>query len=127
MKKSIAIALLFLVALAGCSSLEVKMTTLDSQQAHSTFISSSDIVLVDVRTVAEFKEGHIKDSVNVPLDQLKTNIASVVENKDTPIYVVCRSGNRSAQAQSMLQAMGYTQVIDIGSVFDWPDPLSTSQ
>ena len=63
-------------------------------------------VLLDVRTLQEYQEGHIPESKNVPLQQLD-NIVSVAKNKDIPLFVCCYSGSRSRQATGMLQRMGY--------------------
>ena len=72
-------------------------------------------VLLDVRTPQEYREGHIPGSKNVPLQQLD-KIITVVENKDTVLYVYCHSGARSRQAISYLQHMGYTNVNNIGGI-----------
>ena len=71
--------------------------------------------LLDVRTPQEYREGHIPGSQNVPLQQLD-KVEEVTENKDTVLYVYCRSGARSRQAVSLLQAMGYTNVHNIGGI-----------
>lgn len=62
-------------------------------------------VIVDVRTPGEFKQGHIKGSVNIPLDQIGTKIATL-KGKNTPIITVCRSGNRSSAAAGILRNSG---------------------
>ena len=72
-------------------------------------------VLVDVRTPQEYREGHIPESKNIPLQQLD-KIRSVVHNKDTALFVYCHSGGRSRQAASTLQSMGYTNVRNIGGI-----------
>ena len=72
-------------------------------------------VLLDVRTPQEYREGHIPGSQNVPLQQLD-KVEEVTENKDTVLYVYCHSGARSKQAVSLLQAMGYTNVHNIGGI-----------
>ena len=72
-------------------------------------------VLLDVRTPQEYREGHIPGSKNVPLQTID-KVDSVVENKDTALYVYCHSGARSRQATSMLQNMGYTNVNNIGGI-----------
>ena len=72
-------------------------------------------VLLDVRTPQEYREGHIPGSQNVPLQQLD-KVEEVTENKDAVLYVYCRSGARSRQAVSLLQAMGYTNVHNIGGI-----------
>lgn len=61
--------------------------------------------IIDVRTVGEFREGHIKDSKNIPLDTVAGKIADI-KKLNKPVIVCCRSGMRSAQAASILKANG---------------------
>ncbi len=75
-------------------------------------------VLLDVRTPEEFREGRIPGAVNVSLQTIG-QVASVVQDKDTPLYVYCRSGVRSRQAVSALQHMGYTHVKNLGGIAAW--------
>lgn len=75
----------------------------------------SDAVLLDVRTEQEYKEGHIPESKNVPLQKID-KVASVVKTKETPIYTYCYSGSRSGQAANMLKKMGYVNVTNIGGI-----------
>ena len=70
---------------------------------------------LDVRTRSEFADKHIPGSQNVPLQQLD-KVEEVTENKDTVLYVYCRSGARSRQAVSLLKHMGYTNVHNIGGI-----------
>ena len=72
-------------------------------------------VLLDVRTPEEYRGGHIPGSKNVPLQSLD-KVTSFVNNQDTPVFVYCRSGARSAQAVSVLEGMGYTNVKNIGGI-----------
>lgn len=76
--------------------------------------------VVDVRTPAEFATAHIPGSVNVPLDVLRARSAEVVERLDGDVVLVCRSGQRSTQAQQVLNAEGRTaaRVLRNGIV-DW--------
>lgn len=62
-------------------------------------------VIVDVRTTGEFSGGHIKGSLNIPLDQIGTKIA-FLKNKNVPVITVCRSGNRSGAAAGVLKSNG---------------------
>ena len=87
----------------------------DINQGVEEYRQAADAVLLDVRTPQEYREGHIPGSQNVPLQQLD-NVEEVVENKDTVLYVYCHSGARSRQAVSLLQAMGYTNVRNIGGI-----------
>ncbi len=69
--------------------------------------------LVDVRTPGEFTSGHVKGSVNIPLDSVTQQLAKFKGKKN--IIVFCRSGNRSGQAKSILEQNGFTNVVNGGS------------
>jgi phage shock protein E len=62
-------------------------------------------VIVDVRTKGEYQAGHIEGSRNIPLDNI-TKEAAVLKNLNKPVVTVCRSGNRSGMAKSILAAAG---------------------
>ena len=87
----------------------------DINQGVQEYKNTADAILLDVRTPQEYREGHIPGSQNLPLQQLD-NVEEIAENKDTALYVYCHSGMRSRQAVSLLQAMGYTNVHDIGGI-----------
>ena len=87
----------------------------DINQGVQEYKNAAGAVLLDVRTPQEYREGHIPGSQNVPLQQLD-KVEEVTENKDTVLYVYCRSGARSRQAVSLLQPMGYTNVRNIGGI-----------
>ncbi len=71
-------------------------------------------VIVDVRTKGEFSGGHVKGSMNIPLDQLNKNLKKL-KNKDQAIITCCASGMRSASAKGMLKRAGYNNVYNGGS------------
>ena len=87
----------------------------DINQGVEKFKAASEAVLLDVRTPQEYREGHIPDSKNVPLQQLD-KVSAVVNNKNVPLFIYCYSGARSRQAAGMLQRMGYTNVNNIGGI-----------
>lgn len=62
-------------------------------------------VIVDVRTKGEFQAGHIEGSKNIPLDGVK-NLVQQLKKSGKPVITVCRSGNRSAMAKSILSSAG---------------------
>ena len=68
------------------------------------FISKGAII-IDVRTVGEFRDGHIKGSKNIPLDNIFSKVNEIKRFKK-PNIVCCRSGMRSAQAASILKNNG---------------------
>jgi len=62
-------------------------------------------VIIDVRTVGEFREGHIKNSKNIPLDTIFSKVEEI-KKLNKPVIVCCRSGMRSGQANSILKNSG---------------------
>lgn len=76
---------------------------------------SQSVVLIDVRTPVEFREVHAQMAKNVPLDSLKPS--EVMGEHDVsdadPLYVICRSGSRSAKACEAFHAAGYKNVVSV--------------
>lgn len=64
--------------------------------------------IVDVRSAGEYKSGHIKGSINIPLDALSRNLSKL--NKNKPVITCCASGMRSASAKGILKSNGFTEV-----------------
>ena len=87
----------------------------DINQGVKKYQSDSGAVLLDVRTPEEYRSGHIPGSKNIPLQTID-RASTVVENKDTALYVYCQSGARSRQAAGLLRQMGYTNVNNIGGI-----------
>lgn len=73
--------------------------------------------VLDVRTPQEFTQGHIASAVNLPLDEVGARAAEVPGDK--PVYVICRSGNRSAQASDILKKAGKDVKNVGGGMNDW--------
>lgn len=64
--------------------------------------------IIDVRSRGEYASGHVKGSINLPLNELAT-IANKIK-KNVPLITCCASGMRSASGKSTLISMGYTEV-----------------
>lgn len=69
-------------------------------------------VIVDVRTVEEYNEGHIESSINIPLQTMGDSIESLKHYEK--VIVICRSGKRSAKAKAELEEAGFTNVYNGG-------------
>lgn len=65
----------------------------------------SGAVIVDVRSISEYKSGHIPGSKNYPLDSLQGKL-NELKKMNKPVITVCRSGARSGMAKGMLQKAG---------------------
>lgn len=68
--------------------------------------------IIDVRTPGEYSSGHIKGSVNIPLNVLNNQMGKI--KKDKPVITCCASGMRSGTAKNILKANGYTEVFNGG-------------
>ena len=64
--------------------------------------------IVDVRTRGEFASGHVKGSINIPLNELSSGVKKL--KKETVVITCCASGMRSASAKASLKAMGFAEV-----------------
>lgn len=64
------------------------------------------VTLLDTRTPGEYKRGHVKDFINIPVDELRGRLDEI--EKDKPVYVICQSGLRSYIASRILEGNGYT-------------------
>ncbi|MBI5538469.1 MAG: rhodanese-like domain-containing protein [Bacteroidia bacterium] len=71
-------------------------------------------IILDVRTKGEFESGHIRGSVNIPVNTLSNNIKKL-KDKNKAIITCCASGSRSAMAKSVLKSNGFSQVHNGGS------------
>ena len=71
-------------------------------------------IILDVRTSGEFSAGHIKGSINIPVNSLAHNLAKL-KAKNKPVITCCASGMRSASAKSILQSNGFSDVYNGGS------------
>ena len=87
----------------------------DMDRGVEEFRQTPGAVLLDVRTEAEYAEGHVEGSVNLPLNRIG-EIELKYPDRQTPLFVHCRSGMRSGQAVSQLDKMGYARVKNIGGI-----------
>ena len=72
-------------------------------------------LIIDVREPGEFKLGHIKGAKNIPLSEFRGRMKEIPKNK--PVYLHCRSSQRSYNALLALQANGYDQVYNISGSY----------
>ena len=84
-------------------------------------ISKNDVLLFDVRTMEEFNSGHLKGSVNIDFydEKLFDKFFKKVK-KSKPIYIYCRSGNRSQKSSEILKKLGFVKIYDLeGGYKNW--------
>jgi rhodanese-related sulfurtransferase len=88
-------------------------------------LSSDDYIILDVRTIDEYNEGHIDGALLIPDYELEERAETELEDKSQIIFIYCRSGNRSAGAAKTLEELGYMNIYDFGGIIDWPYDIVT--
>lgn len=112
MKKIVKLLIICLL-ITGCGT---KYETIDSNKAMTIINEDSNTVIIDVRSSEEFNEGHIKNAINIPLDEIK----DINYNKETNIIVYCATGIRSSEAAKELKDMGYSKIYNLdGGLLNW--------
>ncbi|WP_159566924.1 thiosulfate sulfurtransferase PspE [Budvicia diplopodorum] len=71
---------------------------------------------IDVRIPPQYEAEHLDGAINIPLKQLKGEIANRVKNKDDTLHLYCNSGRQSGLAKQELLDMGYTNVLNEGGI-----------
>lgn len=81
-------------------------------------INREPAMLVDVRSEADFRAGHITNAINIPLDQIEVQINKITSNSKKNIIVYCQKGVRSAQAFRLLNKLGLPKLYTIEGGLD---------
>jgi len=74
-----------------------------AQSAISLMETEENILILDVRTIAEYKEKHLQNAINIPVQKLDTQVDTLSQDKSKRILVYCKSGNRSVKASRILK------------------------
>jgi len=110
--------LLFCTMLALGANTALAVGTVNVKQ--SAALQSQGVLLIDVRTPGEFAQGHAPGATLIPLDQLPQRLGELRRVQDRPIALICRSGNRSGQAQVILEKAGFTKAVNVeGGMKAW--------
>lgn len=119
MKKIISLLLILVsVLLVGCTSSNViENISVDELRE----ILDEDYTFLDVRTIEEYNEFHIDEFSNLDYYQFsKDNSMLDPLDKDKPIVLICRSGNRSSEAAKILEELGFSKIFNVtGGMNTW--------
>ena len=83
-------------------------------------LDAGKAVAVDVREPDEYAVGHIPGAKLLPLGEVNSRAAEVLPEKEATWLVYCRTGRRSAEAVQKLDALGYSNLYDLGGILSWP-------
>lgn len=81
---------------------------IEAQEAIHLIETDNNISVLDVRTIEEYKEGHLRDATLIPLQALAENLGMLKQDKNKKILVYCRTGSRSVSASRILEDHGFT-------------------
>ena len=119
--------LMVALMLTGCTAAlgqaEVDYRQITMSEAFVLMDEEVDYIILDVRTPEEYKEKHIPSAINIPNEIIGAETPMELPDKEQLIFVYCRSGNRSKQAAQKLADLGYTNIVEIGGINDWPGEL----
>ena len=101
---------------AGTTVAGVPAGIVDGDAAHK--LVASGVKVVDVRTPAEFAEGHVPGAINIPYDEMEKRYAEIGP-ASTPVLVYCRTGHRSGIAARTLREKGYSKLFDLQTYDRW--------
>lgn len=108
--------ILSLITLFSCQQTKGNFTSMNVGEFDS-IIQDKNIQRLDVRTLAEYTEGHIAQSININvLDESFSTMADSLLQKDRPVALYCRSGKRSRKAAKILSEKGY-KVLELDKGF----------
>ena len=128
----LSLALVFIIILIGRSYLEPIMSGIKTLKAPDAvrLMNGDDTVILDVRLEKEFKEGHILDSIHIPVGALESRIKELNNSKDNTVILNCQTGMRSKQAGAILKKHGFANLYSIdGGMNAWASanlPVSKS-
>jgi len=123
-------ALIVILLLLGRSWLIPRNATSLSPMDAVRTANHDDALVLDLRSENEYQDGHIINSVNIPLGFLESRISEIQKYKSSPVILVCQSGNRSLQAASTLKKQAFENLYNMsGGIMAWKNanlPLESS-
>lgn len=105
MKKTL---VLLFTLLAGCA--QADWTEITAQELVQQQAAGDKVLVVDVRSPAEFAAGHVPGAINLPHDAITGNEPALKDWRQKPVVVYCHSGRRAAMAAKVLEAKGFTRI-----------------
>ena len=82
--------------------------SIDAKTAITLLEKDDNVSLLDVRTIQEYKAGHLRDATLIPVQVLSDNLGMLQQDKKKKIIVYCQTGNRSVAASRILKENGFT-------------------
>ena len=90
-----------------------KVAEISVDKVKKALDAKEKVILLDVRTLGEVSRGKIAGSINIPLQEISSDVEKVIPDKKEKIYVYCLSGSRSAIATEEMVKLGYSNVFSV--------------
>ena len=91
----------------------IDYTNINGSQLQNILNSNRKILILDVRNSEEYRNGHIPNSVNIPVDILSTKLSTLSSYRNNEIVVYCSVGIRSATASEVLARNGFNKIYNL--------------
>lgn len=115
------IVVFFLIVLTGCGKAQNNgESNLSAKEFSKKLDQTKDAQLVDVRTPGEFRNGHLKNAMNIDWNADDFTEKAMALDKEKSVFVYCMSGPRSTAAAAKLQKMGFKNIYEMqGGMMKW--------
>ena len=98
-------------------------TNINNEELQNIIKNNKNTLILDVRTVGEFRDGHIPNAKNIPVQELNSQLSNLNAYKDDDIIVYCASGGRSSSAANILSKNGFSKVYNLGGIGNYKGKL----
>ena len=104
------------IIILGCNAQQASsdhasaVKNMDSEEATNLLAKNSDIIIIDVRTPAEFDAGHIKGAKNINISDSEFQSQIEKLDRDSTYFVYCRTGNRSGRAVKLMEQLKFKSI-----------------
>ena len=96
---------------------------INNEELQNIIKNNKNTLILDVRTVGEFRSGHIPNAKNIPVQELSSQMNNLDAYKDDDIIVYCASGGRSSSAANILSKSGFNKVYNLGGIGNYKGKL----
>ncbi len=103
-----------LIITTGCTTQNPQgFENIDGESAEKIILKENGILVLDVRTPEEYEEGHIKNGVNISVDELENRLDEISQFKDKEVFVYCKASARSEEASKILVNNGFEKITNM--------------
>ena len=106
------LVILSAVVLAACAQ-SVQVDSVSADLVQQRIEAGTAPLILDVRTIEEYEEGHVPGAIHIPHDELESRLGELTVGLDDEVIVYCKAGGRAGIAEGILNGAGYTNLRDL--------------